>query len=69
MAKVTVLEYERVVRMVDGQIVSEETLDAGPRGPDDEPAPAGRRRVASPPLTAAKKVDGQIVSEEILEVR
>ena len=60
---------DRIVRMVDGQIVSEETLEVAQRGPDDGPAPAGRRRVASSPLIATEKVDGQIVSEEILEVR
>jgi ABC-type lipoprotein export system ATPase subunit len=59
---------DRIVRMVDGQIVSEENLDTS-RGLSGGLASPGRRRFASSPLTAAKKVDGQIVSEENLEAK
>jgi ABC-type lipoprotein export system ATPase subunit len=59
---------DRIVRMVDGQIVSEETLAVAKHPSGDGLAPAGRRRIASSSLTATRKVDGQIVSEEKLEV-
>jgi putative ABC transport system ATP-binding protein len=59
---------DRIVRMVDGQIVGEETLAVAKHPSGDGLAPAGRRRIASSSLTATRKVDGQIVSEEKLEV-
>jgi ABC-type lipoprotein export system ATPase subunit len=46
---------DRIVRMVDGRIVSEEVLEVAGREPGGGLGPPVRRRVAFSPLTAAKR--------------